>query len=172
MGKNDGVAAASNRPGTCTRWSPGPGQGWQVLRAFGGGYGASIPHQRRGKWPYFGQLLTLYVNRLGRKRRGVGGFKTNRPGTYAGWSPGPRQGWLVLRAFRGGYGASIPHQRRCNWPYFGQLLTLYGQKRRGGGCFKPTWYVRKVIPRAPAGLTDASDPRRGTWGVDPAPEAG
>jgi hypothetical protein len=49
------------------------------------------------------------------------------------------------RAFSGGYDVSIPHQRRDNLPLFRQLLTLCvyrpGHNRRGGGCFKPTWYV-------------------------------
>ena len=41
-----------------------------------------------------------------------------------------------------------------------------GHKRRGGGGLKPTWYVFRVVPRAPAGVSDASGLRRGSWGID------
>ncbi len=57
------------------------------------------------------------------------------------------------RAFVTGHGMSIPHQRRGSWPLFRQFLTLCvycpGHNRRGGGCLKPTWYVRRVVLMGP-----------------------
>jgi hypothetical protein len=80
------------------------------------------------------------------------------------------------RAFDRGRWVSIPHQRRGSWPLFRQLLTLCvhrpGHKRRGGGCFKPTWYVRRVVFMAPKGAADDSGLRRRVSVVDPAPETG
>jgi hypothetical protein len=77
----------------------------------------------------------------------------NVPGTCVGWSPGPRKVWQMPRAFGRGHGVSIPHQRRGNWPLFRQLVALCvyrpGHKRRGGVCFKPAWYVRRVVLSAP-----------------------
>ena len=61
----EAAAAASNRPGTCTEWPPGPRQVCQMPCFFDWGHGASIQHKRRGNWSLFGQLLTLYVHRQG-----------------------------------------------------------------------------------------------------------
>ena len=62
--------ACCKRTGTCEGWPPGPRKVWQMLWAFGRGHGVSIPHQRRGNWPLFRQLLILWVYRPGHKRRG------------------------------------------------------------------------------------------------------
>ena len=55
-------------------------------------------------------------------------------------------------------GASIQHHLWGNWPLFGYFLTFsvhrLGHTRRGGGCFKQTWYVSRMVPRAPAGVAD------------------
>jgi hypothetical protein len=61
----DGAAAASNRPGTCTEWLPGPRQVCLMSRTFSGGQGTSILHQMWGNWPLFRQPFTLYVHRPG-----------------------------------------------------------------------------------------------------------
>jgi hypothetical protein len=42
--------------------------------------------------------------------------------------------------------------------------------RRGGDCFKPTWCVHRVVPRAPAGVQDAAGLFWSARGVDPLPE--
>ena len=103
----DGAAPAANVPGTCEGWLPGPRKVWQLLWAFGRGLGVSIPHQRRGNWPLFRQLLILWVYRPGHKRRGGGCFK---PTWYVcGGSPGPRKVRQMLQAFSGGNVPSIPH---------------------------------------------------------------
>ena len=69
------------------------------------------------------------------------------------------------RAFGGGHEASIHHQRRGNLHFWGHFwpstCIAKGTTRRGGGCFKPTWYVRRVVYRSPAGVLDASGRRRG-----------
>ncbi len=70
--------------------------------AFGGGYDVSIPHQRRGNWPLFRQLSTLCV------------YRPNRHGTYELWPPGPGLVSQMPRAFGGGHGVSIPHERRVS----------------------------------------------------------
>jgi hypothetical protein len=99
--------ACCKRTGTCEGWPPGPRKVWQMLWAFGRGHGVSIPHQRRGNWPLFRQLLILWVYRPGHKRRGGGCFK---PTWYVcGWSPGPRKVRQMLQAFSGGNVPSIPH---------------------------------------------------------------
>jgi hypothetical protein len=45
--------------------------------------------------------------------------------------------------------------------YFDFCMHRLEHKRRGGGFFKPTWYACRVVLRAPAGMEDASDLRRG-----------
>ena len=52
------------------------------------------------------------------------------------------------------------------------MYIAQGTKRRGGGYFKPTWYVSRVVPRAPAGVEDASGFGSDIKGVDLATEAG
>jgi hypothetical protein len=81
---------------------------------------------------------------------------SNRRGMCAGWLPGPRKEWQMLRAFCRMYEASIKYQR---WVIFPCLTTFWrsvcpnqGTVRWGGGGFKPTWYVCRVAPRAPAAV--------------------
>ncbi len=99
-----------------------------------------------------------------------------RPATREGWSPGPRHVCQMLQASSGRHGPSILLQWRGNCPLFGQLLTLYvhprRHKRRGGGCFKPTLYVRRVVSRAPARASDTLCLRRNIRGVNPTTKAG
>ena len=66
----DRVAAASNRPGTCQRWSPGPRQVCPMLRAFSGGHRVLNFHQRHGNWLVICHFMALPVHRQGHKRRG------------------------------------------------------------------------------------------------------
>jgi hypothetical protein len=86
----------------------------------------------------------------------------------------------MLRAFSRMYGASNKHQRRsicpCLTTFWRSVCLNQGTARWSGGCFKPTWNVCRMTPRAPAGVADALGPRlgrkasipckkRGTWSL-------
>ncbi len=175
QGTADGATAASNRHGTYELWSLGPGLVSHMPRAFGDGHGVSmIPHKKRGSWLLYCQLLALSGHRQGHNTTGRRLLQTylvrvqdglQGPGRFGRW-PGPSVE---------GTGCRSPTRDGVIGPHF-VFLTLWvyrpGHKRRGGGCFKPTWYVRRVVPRVGAGVPFASGLRRRVRVVDPALEAG
>ena len=126
--------------------------------AFGRGYSVSIPHQRRGSWPLFRQLLTSVCIAQGTTDGAAAA--SNRHGMYELWSPGPGLVSQMPRSFGDGHRASIPHERRGSWLLFvnfwPSLGIAKGTIRRGGVCCERTWYVCMVVSRAPEGLADAS----------------
>jgi hypothetical protein len=69
------------------------------------------------------------------------------------------------RAFGRMYGAFIKHKRRvicpCLTAIWRSVCLNQGTIRWGGGCIKPTWYVCRVAPRSPDGVSDASGPQLG-----------
>jgi hypothetical protein len=101
---------------------------------------------------------------------------SNRNGTYELWSPGPGLVSQMLRAFGGGLGVSIPHERRGSWFLFCQLWPSLGIAkgiiRRGCVCCERTWHVCRVVFRAPKGVANASGLRYSAWFVYLPPEAG
>ncbi len=136
---------------------------------FGKGHGASIQHKRRGNWPLFGQLLTLYVHRPGHNTRRRRLLHTDLVRAQSGHQGPDRCARCPASSVRGTGHRSCTRCGvigLCLGNHLISMCIAQGSMRRGGCCFKPTWYVHMVVPRTPAGVPDASHLLRGARGVD------
>jgi hypothetical protein len=79
--------------------------------AFGGGHGVSIPHQRRGIFPLFRQLLpSACIAQQGTNDGATAA--SNRHDTYELWSTGLRKVKLASAANRPGTCACCPYRTK------------------------------------------------------------